>query len=179
MKQTEQYGLNQWELADRIRMDDFNADNAKIDAALAGKLDRIETIYYSTSKLPTDYMSIATIVNLWGAWEDWEVFGHSLYFDTAPFDPNDAMTVDLDGKMPDGTEKRLSYEGLRPASLKLLLFPRHDRTRLVSGLLLCGGAAHVIHTPFSFHNFTNFNMTITPKGRHKISEHIHEVTGIR
>ena len=34
MKQTEHYGLNQWELADRIRMEDFNCDNAKIDAAL-------------------------------------------------------------------------------------------------------------------------------------------------
>ena len=35
MKQTENYGLNQWELTDRIRMEDFNRDNAKIDAALA------------------------------------------------------------------------------------------------------------------------------------------------
>ena len=34
MKQTENYGLNQWELTDRIRMEDFNGDNAKIDAAL-------------------------------------------------------------------------------------------------------------------------------------------------
>ena len=36
MKQTENYGLNQWELADRIQMEDFNGDNAKIEAALAG-----------------------------------------------------------------------------------------------------------------------------------------------
>lgn len=36
MKQTDQYGLNQWELSDRIRMEDFNADNLKIAAALAG-----------------------------------------------------------------------------------------------------------------------------------------------
>lgn len=36
MKQTDQYGLNQWELSDRIRMEDFNADNFKIAAALAG-----------------------------------------------------------------------------------------------------------------------------------------------
>ncbi len=35
MLQTDQYGLNQWELSDRIRMEDFNADNAKIEAALA------------------------------------------------------------------------------------------------------------------------------------------------
>ena len=36
MKQTGQYGLNQWDLSDRIRMEDFNADNFKIAAALAG-----------------------------------------------------------------------------------------------------------------------------------------------
>ena len=34
MNKTENYQLNQWELADRIRMEDFNGDNSKIDAAL-------------------------------------------------------------------------------------------------------------------------------------------------
>lgn len=36
MRQTEHYELNQWDLTDRIRMSDFNADNLKIAAALAG-----------------------------------------------------------------------------------------------------------------------------------------------
>ncbi len=35
MKQTTQFGLNQWEQTDRIMMEDFNRDNAKVDAALA------------------------------------------------------------------------------------------------------------------------------------------------
>lgn len=35
MNQTSNFGLNQWEKTDRIQMEDFNADNAKIDAALA------------------------------------------------------------------------------------------------------------------------------------------------
>ena len=34
MNQTPNYQLNQWEKTDRIRMEDFNADNAKIEAAL-------------------------------------------------------------------------------------------------------------------------------------------------
>ena len=34
MTKTTNYQLNQWAKSDRIRMDDFNADNAKIDAAL-------------------------------------------------------------------------------------------------------------------------------------------------
>ena len=35
MQKTEQFQLNQWELSDRIQMADFNADNEKIEAALA------------------------------------------------------------------------------------------------------------------------------------------------
>ena len=34
MNQTSNYGLNQWEEQDRILREDFNADNAKIEAAL-------------------------------------------------------------------------------------------------------------------------------------------------
>ena len=34
--QTPNYRLSQWERTDRVLMEDFNADNAKIDATLAG-----------------------------------------------------------------------------------------------------------------------------------------------
>ena len=36
MKQTERFGLNLWELGDLIRMEDFNADNERLETALAG-----------------------------------------------------------------------------------------------------------------------------------------------
>ena len=36
MTKTEHYQLNQWDAADPIRREDFNADNTKIDAALHG-----------------------------------------------------------------------------------------------------------------------------------------------
>lgn len=35
LQQTSQFHLNQWELTDRIRMEDFNGDNQKLEAALA------------------------------------------------------------------------------------------------------------------------------------------------
>ena len=35
MNKTPNYQLNQWDKGDRIMMEDFNADNAKIEAALA------------------------------------------------------------------------------------------------------------------------------------------------
>ena len=36
MKRTQNYQLCQWEATDKVLHTDFNADNAKIDAALAG-----------------------------------------------------------------------------------------------------------------------------------------------
>ena len=38
--QTTNYGLNQWEATDQVLRTDFNADNAKIDAALKGLADK-------------------------------------------------------------------------------------------------------------------------------------------
>ena len=37
--QTPNYKLNQWSKSDRIQMEDFNADNAKIDAAIKAESD--------------------------------------------------------------------------------------------------------------------------------------------
>ena len=34
MNQTQNYQLNQWEMTDLIKMEDFNGDNSKVDAAL-------------------------------------------------------------------------------------------------------------------------------------------------
>ena len=39
-KHTPNYQLNQWERTDKVIMEDFNADNAKIDAALAKKAEQ-------------------------------------------------------------------------------------------------------------------------------------------
>ena len=39
MTKTTNYQLNQWAKSDRVLMEDFNTDNAKIDAALAAKAE--------------------------------------------------------------------------------------------------------------------------------------------
>ena len=41
MTKTTNYQLNQWAKSDRVMMDDFNADNAKIDAAMKANADAI------------------------------------------------------------------------------------------------------------------------------------------
>lgn len=47
MKKTAQFGLNQWEMSDRIQMDDFNADNAAIEAALLNRNCQFYTASYT------------------------------------------------------------------------------------------------------------------------------------
>lgn len=47
MKKTAQFGLNQWEMSDRIQMQDFNRDNAAIEAALAKRNCQFYTASYT------------------------------------------------------------------------------------------------------------------------------------
>lgn len=49
MNQTTNYQLSQWEASDRILMNDFNDDNAKIDAALKTQADAIATLETSVA----------------------------------------------------------------------------------------------------------------------------------
>lgn len=51
MEQTANYGLNLWEKADRIMMEDFNADNAKIEQALAAQAETLAPITEQIGKL--------------------------------------------------------------------------------------------------------------------------------
>ena len=57
MKQTQNYHLSQWEKTDRIKMEDFNGDNEKIDAALNGlkalcNCRVYSATYVGTGKIP-------------------------------------------------------------------------------------------------------------------------------
>lgn len=44
MQKTANYQLNQWVKSDRIQMEDFNSDNAKIDAALKSNADGVAAL---------------------------------------------------------------------------------------------------------------------------------------
>ena len=50
MNHTTNYSLNQWEADDRIQRVDFNADNAKLDAALGEKIRLVTGSYRGTDK---------------------------------------------------------------------------------------------------------------------------------
>ena len=64
MRETSNYKLNQWDKTDRIQMEDFNGDNAKIEAALAAVdarlaiLDRVmpDLTYYTGQLMLQDLL---------------------------------------------------------------------------------------------------------------------------
>jgi len=58
---TKNYKLNQWEADDRVLRTDFNADNAKIDAALAAKAEE-STVTSLQSELDAAKATIPRIV---------------------------------------------------------------------------------------------------------------------
>ena len=61
MTKTTNYQLNQWAKSDRVMMDDFNADNAKIDAALKANADAIAA--ETTARIADDpYPTICEVV---------------------------------------------------------------------------------------------------------------------
>ena len=68
MTKTTNYQLNQWAKSDRILMADFNADNAKIDAAIAGRLGPIEEIKRMTVDKQSDSLAIDLSDIDWGKW---------------------------------------------------------------------------------------------------------------
>ena len=54
LNQTANYQLSQWETTDRILMTDFNADNAKIDAALQGLSEKAALVTLADVSLMED-----------------------------------------------------------------------------------------------------------------------------
>ena len=61
MNHTSNYNLNQWEPDDRIQRVDFNADNAKIDAALGDKLRLVVGRYQGTGTYGPDHPTVIEV----------------------------------------------------------------------------------------------------------------------
>ena len=157
MKQTDQYGLNQWELTDRIQMEDFNADNLKIAAALAGKMGRFEAIYSNASDRPSTSTGLNHMIR---NWNEWDLFGLFFHPKVRPEHVNVPMRVSLDWNSPQATERSVEIGRLKPVPVLILLFSWHDENRLVEGLIT-GDGTKVFRMPFPFKElgFMHFSPT--------------------
>ena len=61
MNRTQNYNLCQWEAADKIQRTDFNADNAKIDAALGDKLRLVTGRYQGTGTYGPEHPTVIEV----------------------------------------------------------------------------------------------------------------------
>ena len=151
MTQTTNYHLNLWDPSDRILREDFNGDNAKLDAALAehtqqlaGRLCRAQIIQdYVTTEI-TKEIIVDTSALQWGEWE-WVALlfdqGFSLSQDT------EIIRVAL-GDPVVSTYCSASHSNYfaesRPNPFLVGFLPRHDAARAIQGFYLgshCGVGA--------------------------------------
>lgn len=141
MKQTEHYGLNQWELTDQIKMADFNADNAKIAAALAGKMGKLEPSYI----FPSDTgFSRATfrILPYPTEWTDWAITIAHFHTSNPESKALDTMELRLGGGEP-----LLTLPG---GPILVITAPLHDPSRNIQGLIIADNVIKLFHTDIPF-----------------------------
>ena len=135
MTQTEHYQLNQWSASDRVHHDDFNEDNRKIDAALAGKAPARELL--NKTVVPGAFDSVffwfgtGSDIN----WDDWEYVIMQAELKIPLKDENDKIEL-----ITQPTPETLVTFNV--SSFLLILFPMHDKTRKISGLVLGDGASY-------------------------------------
>ena len=119
MKYTEHYQLNQWDAADRVLREDFNADNRKLDAALTDiKMQRSLTLLHECNVTKSSQEIEFPLSIDWNAWK-------AVHIQCEAFTAEDRteVYVDLGGKTiirawgnvaGSGTSSYLGYAILLP-----------------------------------------------------------------
>ena len=129
MKKTAQFGLNQWEMSDRIQMDDFNADNAAIEAALA-RVERRSAFHTILDVTTTeDLKNAAWPLNIY--WTEWK----SVTIEIMPAEGSQTMVLGYS----DSTSSAIRY--LEPSWNVMLGFPGGFPDAVLSLVCMNGAGA--------------------------------------
>ncbi len=129
MKKTAQFGLNQWEMSDRIQMDDFNADNAAIEAALA-RVERRSAFHTILDVTTTeDLKNAAWPLNI--DWTEWK----SVTIEIMPAEGSQTMVLGYS----DSTSSAIRY--LEPSWNVMLGFPGGFPDAVLSLVCMNGAGA--------------------------------------
>ena len=158
MKKTETYELNQWDASDRIRMEDFNADNAKLEAALLGKPGKLELIRtydgYAGEHLAGHNFHMSA-----EAWNQWEyiIYRHDLHKTT--FTKEDGLDVRLH---VGDSYTQAKVEG--PAGSYAIVFaPRHDASRPIRAMVI-GSTTGALFLDEPYSELKGAILVMTPTG---------------
>ena len=137
MNKTPNYSLNQWDPTDRILMEDFNADNAQIEAALDGKLGRSRLIRQVTveKNAQSVYVDLSDV-----DWNDWE-YVVVTYTITQQTDTNayiicalkdrDKRAIQAASSAPDASSNISRH---LPGPFFMALLPRHDSANPIQAI---------------------------------------------
>lgn len=153
MKKTDTYQLNQWELSDRIRMEDFNADNLRLESILGKKLGRFQKLGEHASGEGKNTAGVPTFFLDWSPWEC--IVAYYDLHKTA-FLPGDTIAV-----APIYSDNSVGdfFGDLGGGSFFILLFPFHNKDAAVRGFLAGKGSAPVFaDRPFS--DLTGFSLRL-------------------
>ena len=149
LDQTANYQLSQWETTDRILMADFNADNTKIDTALKTLADKTGMVTLMEENLTgvnaqTKDFSLANI-----DWSRWK----TLYLSVGAVAAG-SLTYFF-GYRINGSVSRFASctSGI---SLRMMLFPLHDDSTVIHGLLFQNGNNGLVYTGVTFQNLSAF-----------------------
>ena len=134
MKKTTNYQLNQWAKTDRILMDDFNADNAKLDAALLSKLGHLQKIKEIDSPSTLSRTNPITVDLTDIDWDKWYLVAVVLPCDGSKWD-TEYMYIDLQGiPYVGGTYSQLAHG--RPSSRGIVFLPMGKKENPVRAICL-------------------------------------------
>ena len=129
MNKTAQFGLNQWEMSDRIQMDDFNADNAAIEAALA-RVERRSAFHTILDVTTTeDLKNAAWPLNI--DWTEWK----SVTIEIMPAEGSQTMVLGYS----DSASSAIRY--LEPSWNVMLGFPGGFPDAVLSLVCMNGAGA--------------------------------------
>lgn len=158
MKKTERYELNQWEASDRIRMEDFNADNLRLEAALLEKTGRLELIRSydgSESSLMGDgaYMMQCPVrAYPTHDWNDWECVIAVMDFHKTTFQEGEVLKIDLSLEGGITQEKVIIPAG----SFVAAGFPNHNGQKNIRLVVLGSGCGtFFLDRPFDDWKYIN------------------------
>lgn len=182
MQQTEQYQLNQWELSDRVRMEDFNADNTKLEAALAGLQTGLSGLGTNLSGLSGSISGINTalagkcgrlqqfksqqaITNSEGKkyvasslgvtnWNTWDCALWFFDLHETTFQGGEKITFALNQSSGTIDDYQVTLDG---GSVVLALFPMSDKMSTVKGFVL-GAGAYPLVIPVTFDSIIGFTI---------------------
>lgn len=163
MQTTEHYGLNLWNLSDQIRMEDFNRDNTKLDAALASLASGFGEIKLLSS---SSRSSEASMINGWLIWGpsapvEWDQWSIVIMIGGADEPTQGTLTCRL--APMNYTIPYVEYP-FPPGGFMLILTPMKDGSKPLSGIYITKGNVQFIESETPFNNVTYFTINCQSPG---------------